>query len=155
MFLARLFVLMVPLLAVSCQSEVGQMGSPRARVEKKLTTLEFPMTRAKLTEHFPAIRLEKAPRVLLTSVSTPAKGTEYCSLGDGLTLVMPVDYKYGVSQKPSSSSGGTASGGTLGVRTDAGDVVKGAMIAVDRAPTGPVCVNCSTDRYMKMLHAGL
>lgn len=159
----RFIMLLLPLLAVSCQSDAGftnarthtqsRVSSSKSQVAHTLTTLKFPMTRAQLAEHIPAVRLEKAPRVLLSSVSSHPKGTEYCRLGDGLTLVMPVDYKYSVSQG-SHSSGGAASPSALQVRTDANDIVKGAVIAT-AANQGPACVNCSTDRYMKMLHVGL
>jgi hypothetical protein len=161
-FPTRLIVLLLPLLAVSCQSDAGftdarahtqsRVNSSKSQVAQTLTTLKFPMTRAELAEHIPAVRLEKAPRVLLRSAAAHPKGTEYCRLGDGLTLVMPVDYKHGVSHG-SNSSGGAASS-ALQVRTDAGDIVKGAVIATT-ANRGPACVNCSTARYMKILHAGL
>lgn len=160
MFLSRVCLLAVLILSVSCQSQSGvtharppsRGTSSGSAMQEKLTRLKFPMTRAELAAHIPAVGLEHEPRVLLDSASPHTKGTEYCRLGDGLTLVMPVDYKYSVSQS-------TASISALQVRTDADDVVKGAMIATaaHRGPAhqAPVCVNCSTDRYMKMLNAGL
>lgn len=161
-----LLLLMLLPVAVSCQSDVGvavaRNGSPvtftRSGVEEKLTKLKFPMTRAELAGHIPAVGLEKEPRVLLDSAMPRTRGTEYCRLGDGLLLVMPVDYKHVASQRPYAGGAPAAPSGqgggisVLEVRTDAGDVVKGAALAVNR---GATCTNCTTAQATRMLLRGL
>lgn len=102
MVLGRLILIAVLPLAVSCQSGGSALDTPsqprvritRGQAEKVLKGLTFPMTRAELAQHYPAVGFEQDPPVFCFWLSKEPGDYEYRRLGKDLYLLLRVQFKH-------------------------------------------------------------
>jgi hypothetical protein len=108
MVLGRLLLLAALPLVVSCQSGGSYPDTPpeprvkvsRREAEKTLKTLTFPMTRAELALHFPAVGVNEDPPLFSFWLSKEPGDYEYCRLGKDLYLQMRVQFKDRPNNRP-------------------------------------------------------
>jgi hypothetical protein len=99
------FLVALPLLA-SCQiAEIDTPVRPQPRMSREqaggvLKQVTFPITRAAMAAHFPAVVGDDDPPAFFALHSTEPGDYEYCSLGANLQLVMRVDYKKDAKFRP-------------------------------------------------------